>query len=137
MPLTEQLLQIFVDQLVASLIVPMHAAYILDVVRVLNPDRFFWGIIMALFGNILGSSLSYILGYIIANSFFKIKKNNQINQKYKKFYFFMLLVPLNYFGGVISFLSGFGHMDKVRFFTLVTGVNLLYFFSKAIWFLVL
>ena len=136
MPLIEQLLQIFVDQFVASLIVPMHSAYILDVVRELNPMRFAIGAIAAFLGNMLGGALSYLFGCIIANSFFTIKKSDKMNHKYKPFYFFMLLTPLNYFGGVITFLAGFGHMNKTKFFLFLAAANFIYFLIQVVLFLI-
>ena len=133
MPLAEQLLQIFIDQLVASMIVPMKSAYILNVIENLNPELFIPGTIVALLGSIIGGIISYILGYIIANSFFNIKQSP--NKKYQNLYYFMLLTPLNYFGGVITFLAGFGHMNKKKFILLLTAVNCAYFLIRSLLFI--
>ena len=112
MPIIEQLLQIFIDQLVASLVVPMRAAYILDVIENLKPEIYLIGLVLAWIGSIIGGILSYIIGYLLANGFFNFDKKNLDPKKYKNLHFFMLLIPLNYFGGVITFLAGFGHMKK-------------------------
>ena len=70
MPITEQLLQIFIDQLVASLVVPMRSAYILDVIENLNPEIYLIGLVLAWLGSIIGGVFSYIIGYLLANGFF-------------------------------------------------------------------
>ena len=136
MPITEQLLQIFIDQLVASLVVPMRSAYILDVIENLNPEIYLIGLVLAWLGSIIGGIFSYIIGYLLANGFFNFDKKNLDPKKYKNLHYFMLLVPLNYFGGVITFLAGFGHMNKKKFILYLTAINSIFFIAKAIIYLV-
>ena len=136
MPITEQLLQIFIDQLVASLVVPMRSAYILDVIENLNPEIYLIGLVLAWLGSIIGGVFSYIIGYLLANGFFNFDKKNLDPKKYQKLHYFMLLVPLNYFGGVITFFAGFGHMNKRKFVLYLIAINSVFFIAKAIIYLV-
>lgn len=133
MNLTEQFLQILFDHIIAGLIVPIHSANILFMVSELNPNIFYYGLIFAFLGNIFGSILNFILGYVIANALFNVKKSNSI-KKYQKFYYFMILVPFDFIGTIISFLAGFGHMNKKRFLIFLTLVNFIYFLGKALLF---
>ena len=127
MALQELLWFIFVDELIAAILIPINQSYVLDsAVLMRSKDIIFF--IYAISGAITGIIINYSLGRFFAASF---KISLTIKKKQAIFlYMSLILTIIDIYGTAISFLCGIGKLKLRNFIIYVIIINICYFAVK-------
>lgn len=127
MALQELLWFIFVDELIAAILIPINQSYVLDsAVLMRSKDIIFF--IYAISGAITGIIINYSLGRFFAASF---KISLTIKKKQTIFlYMSLILTIIDIYGTAISFLCGIGKLKLRNFIIYVIIINICYFVVK-------
>jgi len=128
MSLNELIWFIFSDELVAAMIVPMHHKYALKSALLYNTNILLY--LAAFFGSAIGLTLNFILARIIRNGLnlkFKLNERKKLIISY-----FLLLIPIDIFGSVASFLVAISGVKYRRYITISLVIYLIYYSYKLI-----
>ena len=126
MEINELLWFIFIDELVAGLLVPFSEKYVLKaglIFRGVESNFFVFGCL----GAFIGCSINYMLG----NSVSYMVNLKEIKDKKITIGLccFLVFIPVNFFGTIATFLCGVARVELKRFFILSLLVNILYFIA--------
>lgn len=129
---TENLALVFTDQLIANIIIPINQPYALSTLLSLQKELVIVAIFFAFLGSVLGAIINFFFGKLVSKSFFSIETKKITDPKYRKFYYFLLFIPVPVLGSVITFLAGFGQMRFKYFLAAITVMHFCFFLYKVV-----
>ena len=133
MALQELLWFVFFDELIGALIVPMNNKYVLHSTLLLRNDvNYYLAFLSAYLGGVIGVVVNYYFARICSKGLelkFNIHKKTTLVILAS-----LILLPVSYFGGVISCLAGIARLPALRVFKIAASVYILYLVVNLITF---
>lgn len=131
MDFQELLWFIFVDELIAAILLPIHETYVLDSTIIMRSKQIIF-FVYGYIGSCLGIIINYFFGRFISSSFnIPTLKTNQ-KKNIITLYSALILIPISIFGSAVTFLCGIVKLKFTNFLLISSLINFIYFIIKFI-----